>query len=316
MDIFRRHDDEMVMPMGTPWFDLPVTLDMDRTYMCMSNDTAACDLQEGYWVFWYEADRRYGLTTVAFFMTAIILFGLIHLASIFTPRSISRSNFVAQRLIAPFRWLSYRRWRVSILNWNTAPAGILLLGAVGIIFFMSLTLGPMPYYWPNWNDASDAIQAAYGSSMPIATRSGWMATGCLPFVILTAGKSNLITLATGVSYDKLQVFHRWISYAMFVLALIHTFPFIIFNIRWGSMVEVWQTSIFYWTGTVALLAQGWLTFASISPLRYVQNCFDGTMKPEANDNCAATSATSGSSSPTSSPLSCLPSFSSSTVTGS
>jgi hypothetical protein len=315
MDILRRHDEEMVMPMGTPWFDLPVSLDMDRTYMCMSNDTGVCELQEGYWVFWYEADRRYGLTTVAFFMTAIILFGLVNLASVFLPRSISRSNFVAQRLVAPFRWLSYRRWRISILNWNTAPAGILLLGAVGIIFFMSLTLGPMPYYWPNWNDATDAIQDAYGSSMPIATRSGWMAIGCLPFVILTAGKSNLITLTTGVSYDKLQVFHRWISYAMFVLALIHTFPFIIFNIRFGTMVEVWQTSLFYWTGTVALLAQGWLTFASISPLRYVKHFCECTMVRYANDTRAATLAMSGSSSLTLSPLSSSHSSSFSTATG-
>lgn len=79
-------------------------------------------------------------------------------------------------------------------------------------------------------------------------------------------------MVTGVSHEKLQVFHRWISYAMFVLALIHTFPFIVYHIRIGDIVEQWDTSIFYWTGVVALLAQAWLTFASFGPLRRVWSC--------------------------------------------
>lgn len=36
-------------------------------------------------------------------------------------------------------------------------------------------LGPKPYYWPT--------TANFGSSPPIATRSGWMALGLLPFVL-------------------------------------------------------------------------------------------------------------------------------------
>lgn len=165
--------------------------------------------------------------------------------------------------MARIRWLSYRNWRIDSLNWNSAPLGVLLLGAVGMIYFFCMALGPKPYYWPNYNGS----KPSYGNSMPIATRSGWLATGCLPFVIMTAGKSNLISMVTGVSHEKLQVFHRWISYAMFVLTLIHTFPFIVYNIRIGEMVEQWNTSIFYWTGVVALLAQAWLTFASFGPLR-------------------------------------------------
>ena len=94
-----------------------------------------------------------------------------------------------------------------------------------------------------------------------------MSIACMPFVFATAGKSNFITLFTGVSHERLQVFHRWISDAMYILALLHTFPFIINNIRYGEMVMSWNTSIFYWTGVVALLAQTWLTFASIGPLR-------------------------------------------------
>jgi hypothetical protein len=86
----------------------------------------------------------------------------------------------------------------------------------------------------------------------------------------TASKTNWITLITGASHEKIQVFHRWTAYAFFLLALMHTFPFIVYHIRWHDMVmEVTMMStLFYWTGIVALLFQAWLTFASHSVIRY------------------------------------------------
>ena len=86
----------------------------------------------------------------------------------------------------------------------------------------------------------------------------------------TASKANWITLFTRVSYERLQVFHRWISYAFFILALLHTFPFIVYHIRWHDMEEHFASNlVFYWTGIVALLFQAWLTFASHSTIRSV-----------------------------------------------
>lgn len=54
---------------------------------------------------------------------------------------------------------------------------------------------------------------------------------------------------------------------MFVLALVHTLPFIVYHIWKGDMVEQWKTSVVYWTGVVALVAQGYLTIMSIGPVR-------------------------------------------------
>jgi len=56
---------------------------------------------------------------------------------------------------------------------------------------------------------------------------------------------------------------------MLVLALIHTFPFIVYHISMGDMVNKWTTDPAYWTGTAALVAPAWLTFMSIGPLRSV-----------------------------------------------
>ncbi|KIW36422.1 hypothetical protein, variant 1 [Exophiala oligosperma] len=195
-------------------------------------------------------------------MTGIILFSIGYLVTVFiVPRSKWHQNGLLRKTLAVSRYLSYRGYRISSLRWNSAPLGILFLGAVGIIFFFSMTLGPRPYYWHNTRTV------IFGYSPPIATRTGFMSIACIPFIIATSTKANMVTFVTGVSHEKLQVFHRWISYACLVLALVHTFPFIIYLIHRGTMVKEWNTEIFYWTGTVALLFQGWLTFASFSILR-------------------------------------------------
>ncbi|KAK3679545.1 hypothetical protein LTR78_001106 [Recurvomyces mirabilis] len=132
-----------------------------------------------------------------------------------------------------------------------------------------MTLGPQPYYWPESTTLN-----YWGGSPPIATRSGWLSLGCMPFVFLTAGKSNFITAVTGISHERLQVFHRWISYVFFLTALVHTFPFIVYNIRTHQMMMQWDMNLDYWTGVVAILAQAYLTFASMSPLRNLSyECF-------------------------------------------
>lgn len=87
------------------------------------------------------------------------------------------------------------------------------------------------------------------------------------FLRLLATKSNPISKLTGIPHERLQLWHQWLSWAMFALALIHTFPFIVYNIWKGTMVEEWKTSIVYWTGVIAILAQAWLTLMSIGPIR-------------------------------------------------
>lgn len=49
----------------------------------------------------------------------------------------------------------------------------------------------------------------------------------------------------------------------------HTFPFIVYHIRWHDMVMqvTMMNTLFYWTGIVALIFQAWLTFASHSVIR-------------------------------------------------
>lgn len=54
---------------------------------------------------------------------------------------------------------------------------------------------------------------------------------------------------------------------MFVLALVHTFPFIIYHINKHDMVKQWKTSLAYWTGIGAIIPQTYLTIMSLPSIR-------------------------------------------------
>lgn len=207
-------------------------------------------------------------------------------------RTITKSPLGRWTSIA--RYAEYKTFRS--MAWVTPTLGISLLIIAGSAFFFGkqvafvllrfqcpltlpgISLGPQPYYWPNTKTVS------YGGSPPLATRTGWMAVALLPFVVALSSKQNYITALTGVSHEKLQVrskfqtviliadksyklYHQACSWAMFVLALVHTFPFIILHIRNGDMVKQWNTSVVYWTGVAAIIPQAWLTFMSLGSIR-------------------------------------------------
>ncbi|KAF1991112.1 hypothetical protein K402DRAFT_171576 [Aulographum hederae CBS 113979] len=235
-----------------PWLTQPVLLHSSRraSYDLTPEQIAYV---KGHWRFWYEADHVYALNTV-YFCTATI--GLFMIANALSKLRISSKPWTTT--VAVFRYASYKSYRIRTLRWWSPVLGAMLLGLVGTIFFFAITLGPRPLYWQN---------SKFGGSQPVATRSGWMAVAMLPFVLALAVKASLITALTGVSHEQLQTFHRWLSYAMFVLALIHTFPFIVKNIEAGTMEMKWSTSVYYRTGVAALVPQAWLTFMSNGPLR-------------------------------------------------
>ncbi|THC99233.1 hypothetical protein EYZ11_001321 [Aspergillus tanneri] len=237
---------------GLPWLDQPVLLHSSRADTCKLTPEQ-CAYRRGHWRYWYEADHVYALNTVYFLIAFIAFFTLRHLLS-YPPLQRHKRNNPIQRAISTVRSISYRS-----LQPGTPSLGVLLVLGVGFLFFLLLTLVPQPYYWPR--------NASYGNSPPIATRTGWMALALLPFVLALSTKANLVSALTGISHDRLQVFHHWTSYAMFVLALVHTFPFIIFHIRKGDMVHQWRSSVTYWTGVVALIFQTYLTVMSLPAFR-------------------------------------------------
>src|SRR5256885_16558642 len=53
----------------------------------------------------------------------------------------------------------------------------------------------------------------------LGLRAGWLAIAQLPLLVLLAGKTNLIGLLTGMSYERLNVLHRWVARGMLLLEI-------------------------------------------------------------------------------------------------
>ncbi|KAL4918668.1 ferric reductase NAD binding domain-containing protein [Aspergillus aurantiobrunneus] len=250
---------DMDEPSGLPWINSPVMLHSSRADTCKLTPEQ-CAYRSGHWRYWYQADHVYALNTVYFMCATVGVFAIAHLAARYAPARV-RGSSLWQKGTAVGRFLAYRGLRVPGLGFWGASLGVGVLILVGVVFFLAMTLGPQPYYWP------DRGTVSYGSSPPIATRTGWMAVALLPFVLVLGAKANLVSAVTGVPHEKLQVFHHWTSYAMFVLGLVHTFPFIVYRIEIGEMMMEWRTSVFYWTGVATLIPQAYLTFMSLPSIR-------------------------------------------------
>jgi hypothetical protein len=122
----------------------------------------------------YIADYVFALPTVGFFMSAIGIFITAHFVSSLLGHRLFKRLSIWRKLVSGIRYLSYRGFHVQQLRWNSAPLGVLLLGAAGTFFFFCMDLAPKPYYWAD---------EKFGGSPPLATRSGWLALGCMPFVL-------------------------------------------------------------------------------------------------------------------------------------
>ncbi|OAQ99402.1 hypothetical protein LLEC1_03122 [Akanthomyces lecanii] len=250
-------DDKAPTAWYMPLLQRPIMLHSSRDPGKCTLTPERCAYRSSYWRFWYEADHVFALPTVYFFLAAIAIFAMGHFASTFAPASITRRS-LWRRCVSGLRFCAYKTWRVG--DRNSQSLGAYLLLGVGVVFFGAMTLGPRPYYWPT--------DAKYGNSPPLATRTGWMALGCMPFIFLLGAKANMVTAVTGIPHEKLNLWHNWVSWAMFVLALIHTFPFIIYHRDVPrDLHKAWVTGGVWITGVIALVAQAWLTFMSISWIR-------------------------------------------------
>jgi ferric-chelate reductase len=103
----------------------------------------------------------------------------------------------------------------------------------------------------------------------LATRAAWLAIAQLPLVILLAGKNNLIGLLTGVSHERLNIFHRWVARGMLLLATLHIcFQDYGWNL-YGLRHLEWSTDICAPTGIAAYTLLLWINLSTVAPFRHL-----------------------------------------------
>lgn len=169
----------------------------------------------------WTAQFYYGHYITWYYLVAILLVILARLFLLARQHRVKCESSEIPNLIdkclAFFRSIAYPR-RLKCLSQyiQLPPAGILFFLAITVLYTLLLTFIAHPYLRPH---------RSYGSP-PLAVRTGLMAIALTPLIFATAGKVNPITILTGVSYEKLNIYHRWVSWICFGLSVVHTGPFI------------------------------------------------------------------------------------------
>ena len=153
---------------------------------------------------------EFGLWTVFFWISLVGIFILMHVRHRVTDMRWGRT--IHERCLGCWRYVTYRRLSSKLGEHLDLSYGILVLLALATIF-----LSVLPFY----QGFLLREKFRYGSP-PVSVRCAMIISALTPIMMLLAGKMNLITILTGISYAKLNVWHRFIGYAIFALAIVHT----------------------------------------------------------------------------------------------
>lgn len=107
----------------------------------------------------------------------------------------------------------------------------------------------------------------------LGIRAAWLAVAQVPLLILLSGKVNIIGLLTGTSYERLNVYHRWVARGLLMLASMH-FGFQSRGwSKYGLMQLEWDTDTCPPTGIAAYAILLWMNLSTLAPLRKISYKF-------------------------------------------
>ncbi|KAI1097745.1 ferric reductase like transmembrane component-domain-containing protein [Jackrogersella minutella] len=179
----------------------------------------------------YDHQYDYGHYTTWYYLAAIGVATIVYLYRLYRNRRAQRrtpvpgKSTLAHKILAACRMVNYRHFQGRAAYYFGFPSlGTLAFIGVTSLFLLLMTFLVHPYY---------RGRRGYGSP-PLAVRTGLMAQALTPIIVALAGKVNFITILTGISHEKLNVFHRWVSYMCLFLSIVHTVPFIVQPLREGG----------------------------------------------------------------------------------
>lgn len=101
----------------------------------------------------------------------------------------------------------------------------------------------------------------------LGVRAAWLGVAQIPLLVLLAGKNNLIGAVAGVSYERLNVLHRWVSRVLFFLVTLHV---VFLHLSWNAYhlrpLE-YATDSCIPTGWAVYAILIWMNISTIAPVR-------------------------------------------------
>ena len=141
------------------------------------------------------------------------------------------------------------------LQFKVPPIGNILLIAVYLGFVLALEF------------INDNVTGAQ-HLQSLGVRAAWLAIAQVPLLILLVGKNNLIGLFTGISYERLNVLHRWVARVLLLLA---TFHFGFQARGWSEFPGIfeleWTTDSCVPTGLATYVILIWMNISTFAPIR-------------------------------------------------
>lgn len=176
------------------------------------------------------------------------------------PRPAVPSNIFTKSvacLTAIFREATYGQYTATTGFWSRfqiPPAGTILLL---ISYFGWIML---------WVFVDNDVAGAQHYTA-LGVRAAWLAVAQVPLLILLAGKNNLIGMMSGISYERLNVLHRWVSRGLLLLATLHV-AFI--HTAWnaydlGPLEYATDSCVPTGWATYAILI--WMNISTLPPIR-------------------------------------------------
>ncbi|TAQ88505.1 hypothetical protein B7494_g3131 [Chlorociboria aeruginascens] len=210
--------------------------------------------------FWYGVCAVIGVATFFNTVQKITALTRIRAAAANRPRPASPSNAFSKAvatITAIYREASYPQF---------TPEGRLgkyfQVPPIGTIFFL---VGYLAWVILLEFVNNDVEGAQHFTSLGV--RAAWLGVGQMPLLILLAGKNNLIGLVTGVSYERLNVIHRWVSRVLFFLVTLHV---IFLHLSWnayGLMSLEYSTDSCIPTGWAVYVILIWMNLSTLAPFR-------------------------------------------------
>lgn len=177
----------------------------------------------------------------------------------YTPAQIPPPSIFSRALVAVSRhWLQVLLLQLSWagpLSWLSPPP----IGRMLAIAMYWLMLSLLLFY--------ETLDGRVFGLEKMGFRAAWVGYAQVPLIFLLVGRLNAFGILYGVSYERLNWAHRWVSHSVLVVLTLHG----------ASFLAEWIPSNFFWTemkimpavkyGIFAWAVFAWTAVVSLLPLR-------------------------------------------------
>ncbi|TIB13997.1 hypothetical protein E3P77_00559 [Wallemia ichthyophaga] len=160
--------------------------------------------------------------------------------------------------------------QIKIHKWYL-PHTIPLVGIILLFIWLAVwPLATLPYYTDNF----------LAEKPPLATRAGSLAMALVPFIFTLGSRVNPISLATGISHEKLQTYHQYGSRLLLFISLVHGVPMLLApyfeGYRTGgnaagrtALQYAWDNNAHFESGTVLIVFLVWINISTLRIFRRI-----------------------------------------------